>query len=50
MLDGDEDLIEMLEDNIGSSDFIRFIRAIIKLQLHMVLNEPPIELSMMNVE
>jgi hypothetical protein len=37
----------MFEDNISTPDFIRFVQAIIKLQLHMVLNDPPIELSML---
>lgn len=44
LFDGD---VEMFEDNISTPDFIRFVQAIIKLQLHMVLNDPPIELSML---
>lgn len=43
--DADQD---MLEDNLGTEDFVRFVQAIIKLQLHMVLSDPPIELSMMS--
>jgi len=42
-----DDDVDMFEDNISTPDFIRFVQAIIKLQLHMVLNEPPIELSML---
>ena len=41
--------VDMFEENIDSPDFIRFLRAIVKLQLHMVLNEPPIEMSMQPV-
>jgi hypothetical protein len=44
----DEDGKEMFEDNVGTPDFVRFVQAIIKLQLHMVLNDPPIELSMLS--
>ena len=40
--------MEMFEDNVDSADFVRFIKAIIKLQLHMVLNDPPIQLSMLS--
>lgn len=39
----------MFEDNVETPDFIRFVQAIVKLQLHMVLNDPPIELSMVSV-
>lgn len=48
LLADDEDAADMFEDNVGTPDFIRFVQAIIKLQLHMVLNEPPIELSMLS--
>lgn len=34
--------LEEFEDNISTSDFKRFFRAVLKLQLHMVLNDPPI--------
>ena len=40
----------MLDDNIGTMEFIRFVQSIIKLQLHMVLSDPPIELSMLNTK
>jgi hypothetical protein len=32
--------------DIGSNDFKRFVRAVLKLSLHMVLNDPPICISM----
>lgn len=38
--------MEEFEDNISTKDFKRFFRAIFKLNLHMVLNDPPIQLSM----
>lgn len=38
--------MEELDDNINSMDFKRFIRAVLKLSLHMVLNDPPIYMSM----
>jgi hypothetical protein len=38
--------MEELEDNISTNDFKRFFRAIYKLSLHMVLNDPPILLGM----
>ncbi|CDW71805.1 UNKNOWN [Stylonychia lemnae] len=41
--DGAED---DFEDNISTPDFKRFVRAVFKLSLHMVLNDPPILLSM----
>ena len=34
------------EENISTNDFKRLFRAILKLSLHMVLNDPPIQLSM----
>ena len=41
--DGAED--EFL-DNVKTSDFKRFFRAALKLSLHMVLNDPPILMSL----
>lgn len=41
--DGAED---DFEDNVSTPDFKRFVRAILKLSLHMVLNDPPILMSM----
>lgn len=38
--------LEEFEDNISTNDFKRFFRAVFKLTLHMVLNDPPIQLSM----
>lgn len=38
--------LDEFEDNIGTNDFKRFFRAVFKLTLHMVLNDPPILLSM----
>jgi hypothetical protein len=38
--------LEEFEDNITTNDFKRFFRAVLKLSLHMVLNDPPILLSM----
>jgi hypothetical protein len=38
--------IDDFEDNISSPDFKRFVRAVMKLSLHMVLNDPPILLNM----
>lgn len=46
----DEEALELFEESVESSDFTRFVQAIIKLELHMVLNEPPIELSMLSCE
>ena len=45
----DPDQIEMFIDNVESTDFLRFLRAIVKLELHMVLNDPPIEMHLMPV-
>ena len=50
LFDDDEEGAEFFEDNIGTPEFIKFIQAIVKLQLHMVLNEPPIELSMDSIK
>lgn len=33
-------------DNVKTSDFKRFFRAALKLSLHMVLNDPPILMSL----
>ena len=41
--DGAED---DFEDNISSPDFRRFVRAVFKLSLHMILNDPPIMMNM----
>jgi hypothetical protein len=41
---------DMFVENVDSPDFIRFLRAIVKLQLHMVLNEVPIEMMLQPVE
>jgi hypothetical protein len=41
-----DDAMDELDDNISSSDFKRFVRAVLKLSLHMVLNDPPILLGM----
>lgn len=46
----DEEAMDLFEDNVDTADFIRFVQAIIKLELHMVLNEPPIELSMLSCD
>lgn len=40
----------MFDENIDTDDFIRFVQAVIKLQLHMVLSDPPIELSMLSTQ
>ena len=48
ILEEEDDAFDLFEDNVDTPDFIRFVQAIIKLQLHMVLNEPPIELSMLS--
>ena len=34
--------LDDFEDNISTPDFKRFIRSVLKLSLHMVLNDPPI--------
>jgi hypothetical protein len=43
----DDDLQEDLQENIGSEDFENFVKTILDLNLHMVLNDPPINLSLM---
>lgn len=35
-----------LDENLSTNDFKRFIRAVLKLSLHMILNDPPILLAM----
>lgn len=42
--------IDDLEDNISSNDFKRFMRAVLKLSLHMVLNDPPILMALETFE
>jgi hypothetical protein len=42
----DDDSRGLLDSNIDTPDFVKFVQAIIRLQLHMVLSDPPIELSM----
>ena len=46
--DEDDEAMDLFEDNVDTPDFVRFVQAIVKLQLHMVLNDPPIELSMLS--
>ena len=46
----DEDDLNVLDQNISSDDFVRFTRAVVKLQLHMVLSEPPIEMQLLSVD
>lgn len=41
-----DDAMDEFEDNISTPDFKRFVRAVMKLSLHMVLNDPPILLNM----
>jgi hypothetical protein len=43
-----EDLMDDFEDNIGSDDFITLVRTIIDLNLHMILNDPPITIKLMS--
>ena len=38
--------IDDLEDNITSNEFTSFFQVLIELNLHMVLNEPPIYLQL----
>jgi hypothetical protein len=40
-----EGALDEFEDNISTSDFKRFFRAVLKLSLHMVLNDPPIQVA-----
>ena len=39
-----EDDVDVFDENIDTPDFIRFVRQVIALQLHMVLSDPPIEM------
>ena len=38
--------LDEFEDNLSTPDFKRFFKAIMKLSLHMTLNDPPIQISM----
>ena len=44
-----DDRIDLLDDNITSDDFLNFVRAVVKLQLHMVLSDPPLEMQLLTV-
>lgn len=41
-----DDTEDDFEDDISTSDFKSFVRAVLKLTLHMVLNDPPILLNL----
>jgi hypothetical protein len=40
-----EEAQELLDDNINSPDFKKFFRAVMRLSLHMFLNDPPIQVA-----
>ena len=42
-----EDLIDDFEDNISSDDFVTFVKTVIDLNLHMILNDPPITVKLL---
>ena len=38
--------LDDFEENVGSDEFTIFIKVLIELNLHMVLNDPPITLDL----
>ncbi len=45
-----EGALDELDDNINTPEFLSFLRAVFKLCLHMVLNDPPITLGLQSLE
>lgn len=46
----DGELIDDLNDNISSPEFESFFKVVIELNLHMVLNDPPITLNLLSAK
>ena len=46
----DTDFADDFEDNVKSDEFVVFIKVVIELNLHMVLNDPPITLEVQPAE
>lgn len=46
LFDSCEEDLELFDDCLSQIDFKHFTRAVIELQLHMVLSDPPIELQL----
>ena len=42
----DTEFIDDFEENVRSDEFTVFIKVVIELNLHMVLNDPPITLDL----
>ena len=42
----DGEYLDDFEDNIGSDEFVNFVKIVMDLTLHMVLNDPPIKLEL----
>ena len=42
----DGEFVDDFEDNIGSEEFMNFVKIAVDLTIHMVLNDPPIKLEL----
>ena len=46
----DSEFLDDFEENVRSDEFTVFIKVVIELNLHMVLNDPPITLDLVGLE
>jgi len=46
----DTEFIDDFEENVRSDEFTVFIKVVIELNLHMVLNDPPITLDLVALD
>jgi hypothetical protein len=46
----DSEFLDDFEENVRSDEFTVFIKVVIELNLHMVLNDPPITLDLAALE
>mgnify|MGYP006089610481 CR=1 FL=1 len=46
----DSEFLDDFEENVRSDEFTVFIKVVIELNLHMVLNDPPITLDLVALE
>ena len=45
-----EEAYDLLEDNLFSTDFKKFFREVLRLCLHMTLNDPPIKVLSQSIK
>ena len=46
----DTEFVDDFEENVRSDEFTVFIKVVIELNLHMVLNDPPITLDLVALD